>query len=540
MMESYSVRGWVVPRIQERERLNKPPMIYWMQATSAGVLSGWDSAHDAIWMYRIPSLLATIVTVLATWRIGCALFPGVFGARTGLLAGFLLAVAPIFAWEARQARADQVLVMWTTLAMWILATVWCDRERAQPWRRVLFLWVVVGAGVLTKGPITPMVGGLAVLSLCWWTRSWRWTLRLRPLIGIGVVVVMVVPWVLLVGSEVGFAKYWSIVSDEILGRSLTPKEGHSGPPGYHTLLAFALFLPGAMLLGAAVWRAVARNLRLPERESQRSGPVAKALSVVRRLPRLRARGEYAGELLLLAWLIPSWIVFELVSTKLPHYTMPLYPALALLTARCIYAVGGGFVDGLDRGVARLGVLAWALCGLGVLALGPLVMAILVRPTGALLWVLIIVATLASIALWMVSFVLVRRGDLKQAQIFALALGGICIVSLLGVVLPNGPIPFVSKRLDDAIHRLDPQRTRPVASVGFHEDSLIFHTRGRIERIDADQLDVWVEEHPNGLVVLPNSVAETREDLETRATVSGFNYSNGKRGEWVVVQRVGQP
>jgi len=34
---------------------------------------------------------------------------------------------------------------------------------------------------------------------------------------------------------------------------------------------------------------------------------------------------------LLAWLIPSWIVFELVLTKLPHYVLPLYPAIAILT-----------------------------------------------------------------------------------------------------------------------------------------------------------------------------------------------------------------
>ena len=45
----------------------------------------------------------------------------------------------------------------------------------------------------------------------------------------------------------------------------------------------------------------------------------------------RARRE-AGAQYLLAWLLPSWIVFELVITKLPHYVLPLYPAIAILTA----------------------------------------------------------------------------------------------------------------------------------------------------------------------------------------------------------------
>src|SRR5258708_31720688 len=46
----------------------------------------------------------------------------------------------------------------------------------------------------------------------------------------------------------------------------------------------------------------------------------------------RHRGE-AGTRFLLAWLVPTWIVFELVVTKLPHYVLPLYPAIAILIAR---------------------------------------------------------------------------------------------------------------------------------------------------------------------------------------------------------------
>ncbi len=534
MMESYSVRGWVVPRVQERERLNKPPMIYWTQAISAGILTGWDSAGDAIWMYRIPSLLGAIITIMATWRIGCVLFPGAVGARTGLLAGFLLAAAPIFAWEARQARADQLLVMWTTLAMWLLAKAWRDRDRTQPWMRVLALWVVVGGGVLTKGPITPMVGGLAILALCWWTRSWRWTLRLRPIVGAVIVVAMVLPWVLLVGAEIGFGKYWSIVYDEILGRSLAPKEGHWGPPGYHTLLVFALFLPGAMLLGAAVWRTVARNLRLPAARMPARGRVGKVLGVVRRIPRMSAVGGHHGELFLLAWVIPSWLVFEFVSTKLPHYTMPLYPALALLTARCVYAVGGGFVEGLDRGLARIGILTWAVFGLGTLVFGPFVLETLTGGAARHQLVLILVASAVLLVSWMLACAAVWRRDLKQAQTLGLATACASIVVLLGAFLPNADTPFVSKAIAEQIRLRDPGGTRSIASVGFHEDSLIFNTHGRVERIDEDQLDAWIVSHPDAIVILPLDLAN-REDLVACVSVVGFNYSNGKRGTWVVAR-----
>ena len=81
---------------------------------------------------------------------------------------------------------------------------------------------------------------------------------------------------------------------------LAAQESHGAPPGVYLLLFWVTFWPGAPLAGMAapaVWRA-------------------------RREP---------GAQFLLAWLIPSWIVFELVLTKLPHYVLPLYPAIAILT-----------------------------------------------------------------------------------------------------------------------------------------------------------------------------------------------------------------
>ena len=61
-----------------------------------------------------------------------------------------------------------------------------------------------------------------------------------------------------------------------------------------------------------------------------------------------AAAARAGARFLLAWLVPCWIVFELVMTKLPHYVLPLYPAIAILIAGV-----------LDRGGSRA---AHAGCG----------------------------------------------------------------------------------------------------------------------------------------------------------------------------------
>ena len=55
----------------------------------------------------------------------------------------------------------------------------------------------------------------------------------------------------------------------------------------------------------------------------------------------KARRE-PGAQFLLAWLVPSWIVFEIVMTKLPHYVLPLYPAIAILIACAIDRTAKGF------------------------------------------------------------------------------------------------------------------------------------------------------------------------------------------------------
>src|SRR5204863_9075173 len=76
------------------------------------------------------------------------------------------------------------------------------------------------------------------------------------------------------------------------------------PPLAYLLLAIATFWPGSLLLVPALAHAWRRRMLPAER-------------------------------FLLAWLVPAWIVLELLPTKLPHYVLPLYPALALLAGAAL-------------------------------------------------------------------------------------------------------------------------------------------------------------------------------------------------------------
>src|SRR5262249_12842128 len=132
-------------------------------------------------------------------------------------------------------------------------------------------------------------------------RSVSWLSSLRPLVGLIWLALLVLPWFLAITLRAGEGFFAESIGSDLLAKIAMGQESHGAPPGYYWLLFWATFWPGAMLAG----------LSTP------------AVFAARREP---------GAKFLLAWLLPTWIVLELVVTKLPHYVLPLYPAVAILIA----------------------------------------------------------------------------------------------------------------------------------------------------------------------------------------------------------------
>src|SRR5437588_476465 len=250
--------------------------------------------------YRIPSLIGAIGAVLLTYLAALA-----FVTRRGaFLAGLMIATCVLLNIEARLAKTDAVLLMCCVAAMGVMARAYLTQSTGRdiPWSHALVLWTALAGGILLKGPLILLVAGLAALALCIADRSARWLVRLRPLVGILWILLLVLPWFVAIMGRAGDSFLADSVGQDLFAKIFKGQETHGAPPGYYLLLFWVTFWPAAPLAAVAapaVWRH-------------------------RREPGLR---------FLLAWLVPCWLVFELVVTKLPHYVLPLYPAIAILIAR---------------------------------------------------------------------------------------------------------------------------------------------------------------------------------------------------------------
>lgn len=486
--------GLAVPYVGDTPRLNKPPLVYWLQSASAAAFTGGQPLRDAIWMYRVPNVLCTIGAVLLLFRLGASM-PGI-GRSAAFLAAAGFAACPLVVVDAHQARADQLLLLTVVATQTLLWRIYSSPRTN--WGLVLAFWLSVAMGVLAKGPITPMIAALSAIGCSAIRGEWRWLWRLQPLVGVLVLAAGVSPWVIAVGQHVGLSNYLNEVYSETIGRSKQPMEGHWGPPGYHALLFVFLLWPLA--------------LALPH-----------ALARVRRRWRRDASTAF-----LLAWLLPAWIVFEIVSTKLPHYPMPLFPAAALLLARAAVLVTR-LPARRASGVFLHWKRFWAGTGLVVITA--------IAALGASMpwwrefgwiegpnWEPSAVAIPVAVGLGGIAFAFVFLSGVLagQRRVTVAILGGI-----LGVTLSYWTLfQLVAPAALSLPSRVVAAFAAPAAPTlfGYDEDSLLFLTRARAAR----------GERPSAARPLQNTVLSERVARESGVTLPentirlrGFNIARGR-------------
>jgi len=400
--------------------------------------------------------------------------------------------------EARLAKTDAMLLLTVVAAMGALARVYLSWQRGEdpahpPWSWPAIFWTALAGGILLKGPLILMFAGLTILTLGILDRGVSWLWRLRPVWGLMWMLALVMPWFIAIYWRAGGAFFTDSVGGDMLSK-LAAQESHGAPPGLYLLLFWITFWPGAPLAGLAapaVWRA-------------------------RREP---------GAQYLLAWLLPSWIVFELVLTKLPHYVLPLYPAIAILTVGALERRVLSRSSWLIRGAAwwfAIPALAAILAVVGAI--------MLTRQPAFLSWPLFAAAMILGLFAWW----LYEDSRAERSLLNAVAAALFLAFALYGVVMPSLNTLFPSAEIARALRNVVCVGPR-AAAAGFHEPSLVFMTGTSTLLTDgsgaADFLShgscrfALVESRSERAFALRAEAIGLRYNVATR--VDGYNFSQGK-------------
>src|SRR5712692_3484746 len=323
---------WVTPRLDGVAFLEKPPLYFWPMAISYSLFG----VHD--WAARIPVALSAIGLAWLTAAFGI----WAFGRAAGLYAGLCIATCIGLFLFTRIQIPDVMLVFTIALAMWAFLRA-LDEEEPHPRFWAFVLAASLGIGLLLKSLIAVVFPVAAALIYLFFTKqlfsagTWK---RLRPLSGVFVVLLIAAPWHILATLRNPPYFYFSL---------------HSGPGEYHGFLWF-------FFINEQVLRFL--NLRYPRDYNTVPRlwfwlfhflwlfPWSVYFPAIAKLSFKPSDRAGRTRLLAICW-IGFILVFFTFSTTQEYYSMPCYPALALLLGSAM-AAGG---DWIRRGTRVLSVVA---------------------------------------------------------------------------------------------------------------------------------------------------------------------------------------
>lgn len=496
-------------RFQNEPRNKKPVGIYWLQAAAVSIAG--SPAKADIWPYRLPSVLGAMAAVFLTFAMGRKLFDS----RRALLAAGLLASCLLLIVEAHQATTDAALLATVLATQGALGLLYCRGNSGNSNRRpslaipILF-WAAQGVAILLKGPIVPLISAVTIAALLAADRNARWLKGLRPLSGLILAALIVCPWAIAVNRATGGAFFHDAVTQDLLPKLFSGQESHGFTPGYYLLLLPLTFWPASAFIGLALHSAwenrLSRNVRF-----------------------------------CLAWIVPTWIIFELVPTKLPHYALPMYPALALLTANAIFAVREGSQGWPRYWPSWLVTIVWAATGATITA------SIVALPwylDNAFYLPTIAPAAAAVICIALAVWNLSRQRPVESTVTVIIAAALIFGLSLQ-FVFPNVRALWLSRTVEETVGELEKLQQAPlrVVSVGYHEPSLVFMLGTGTELVSAGKAASILAQDRTALVIVDNKsenefqtkAAEAKIAVRPIGAIRGFHYSKGR---WVTLRFYG--
>jgi 4-amino-4-deoxy-L-arabinose transferase-like glycosyltransferase len=492
-------------RLGNAPRYNKPIGIYWLQAGVVNVARVVvRDAQDVISFYRVPSFICGFLALLLTFWTARAFVPE----QTAFIAAALLGLTLLLTVESEIATTDAALLATIITAQGMLLRARLGFERL-PLRVTLAGWAAIGAGVLIKGPVIAAVVGATALTVSIWDRDWRWLKRTRPISGLAAAVAIAAPWAIAIGLASHGAFYQQSLGHDFAAKLAGGQETHGAPPGYYLALLSLTFWPATLFLIPAVALAVRRRNDPPVR-------------------------------FLIAWAASAFVLFELVPTKLPHYILPAYPALAILAAMWI-------AEEISAESRWQRIFRYAACvqfGLATLALAA-VPFVLPSRYGSAISIGTAIETALGFAAGAAAILLLLRRDARSAFVAAGACALVFYLALVVGVAPQLRPLWISERVAALVARDARPNDPPLVAAGYAEPSLLFKLGGAT-RFATGEGAANITTAQGGVALIEDAerkaflarVAELQAIAIPIDQLSGFDYSRGRK-EHMTLYRVSQ-
>ncbi|GGI79807.1 ArnT family glycosyltransferase [Legionella impletisoli] len=487
-------------RFQEKTRFQKPPGINWLQAASVSLFSHADA--NAIWPYRIPSFLGALLAVLLTFYFTSQFIPE----QTALLASAFLASSLLLVVEAHMAVIDTSLLSSVVLmqgALWMIYHAGYKENKAY-WGWALIFWLAMAYGFVLKG-VTPLVGVLSIVTLCVIDKRIRWLRGLHLFWGLGLFLALSLTWLFLVNVAEQSNYLLQMVHKDLLPKLQGGHESHGKPPLFHLAILPLTLWPASLFL----WQGVAYAFK------EKHQPIVKFL---------------------LAWIIPTWVFFELMPTKLPQYVLPTFPAITLLLALGIQASQSKREQG--KWLRILQVL-WGVLTIGLaiflLILPYLVMHQVTFSAIFIFWVLCILGVTSVYFAW--------KGRYKPASYSVLLAALLSYPLIFSCLLPELRPVWISHNIAEVIHPKAISEENPLFVVGYGEPSLVFYLNTKNVLFTDENVALNRLNQSQGLLLIDEenfAKLAHYDGLTILARIHGFNYSKGKWVKLLLVEGKNSP
>lgn len=479
-------------RFLEKTRFQKPPGINWLQAASVKIFSGIETTK--VWPFRIPSVLGAFFAILLTYFYTSR----IINPKVAFVAGILLSCSLLLIVEAHMGVIDASLLLSVVLmqgALWALYV----RDNLPSVKSIILIavfWFFCAFGFLLKG-VTPLVAILTLCTIAVIDKSISIFKKIKFFWGLLFFLIVTLTWLYLVNTAENSNYLLKMLQKDLLPKLKGGHESHGQPPLFHLIILPITFWPSSIFLYSGI----------------KYGWLNRAVKNVK---------------FLLAWIVPTWLFFELMPTKLPQYVLPTFPALAIL---CALAIDNINYQEIPTKLLRVLQILWGVLSLGFLLF--LMFVIYYFKVNMDVWGYFVWGSALSLAFLVT--ILAFTGRYKQTLIAVFLLAWPTFYLMFGVVLPNAKPLWLPSSIHGYVKKLNVPN--PIlAVVGYNEPSMVFYFGTQnIKYVGLTQGQKMLDENKTKFLLIDvknyKNISDKR-NYKLLKSYQGYNYSKGK---WVCLK-----